>query len=167
VPGTSLPAPGRLPLAYIHQPAPSPTQSAPGRNEWLLEFEPSSPPQINPLMGWIGSRDLFADIRLRFPDQQSAIEFAEKQGWPYVVQNPPLGASGPGATPTTSNTNCKTPSPVPSDRGTASYRSAAAETRRMLRLARWRHAPRALQPRPAPQLITEPWPAIERRDVAP
>ena len=90
LPGTSLPAPGQLPLAYIYQPAPSPTQSAPGRREWVLEFEPSSPPEIEPLMGWVSSRDPFAHIRLRFPDQQSAIEFAEKQGWPYVVQNPPV-----------------------------------------------------------------------------
>ena len=90
LPGTSMPAPGQLPLAYIYQPAPSPTQSAPGRKEWVLEFEPSSPPEIEPLMGWIASRDPFAHLRLRFPDQPSAIEFAEKQGWPYVVQNPPV-----------------------------------------------------------------------------
>jgi ETC complex I subunit conserved region len=41
-------------------------------------------------MGWIGSRDPFPHIRLRFPDRQSAIEFAKRQGWPYVVQNPPV-----------------------------------------------------------------------------
>jgi hypothetical protein len=33
LPGTSMPAPGLLPLAYIYQPGPSPTQSAPGRKE--------------------------------------------------------------------------------------------------------------------------------------
>ena len=78
-----------MPLAYIYQPAPSPTQSGRARSEWVLEFEPASPPEIEPLMGWIGSRDPFAHIRLRFPDRQSAIEFAERQGWPYVVQEPP------------------------------------------------------------------------------
>jgi hypothetical protein len=41
-------------------------------------------------MGWISSRDPFAHIRLRFPDRQSAIEFAGEQGWPNVVQNPPV-----------------------------------------------------------------------------
>ena len=90
VPGTSMPASGPLPLAYIYQPVPSPTQSGRARWEWVLEFEPSSPPEIEPLMGWISSRDPLAHIRLRFPDRQSAIEFAEKQGWPYVVQNPPV-----------------------------------------------------------------------------
>ena len=90
LPGTSMPAPGPLPLACIYQPAPAPTQSAPGRTEWVLEFEPASPPAIEPLMGWVSSRDPFAHIRLRFPDRQSALAFAEKQGWPYVVQNPPV-----------------------------------------------------------------------------
>ena len=56
----------------------------------MLEFEPSSPLELEPLMGWISSRDPFAHIRLRFPDRQSAIEFAGEQGWPYVVQNPPV-----------------------------------------------------------------------------
>ena len=88
LPGTSMPAPGPLPRAYIYRPAPSPTQSAPGRHEWVLEFEPSSPPAIEPLMGWVSSRDPLAHIRLRFPDRQSAIEFAAKHGWPHVVQNP-------------------------------------------------------------------------------
>jgi ETC complex I subunit conserved region len=91
LPGTSLPARGPLPVAYIHQPAPSPTQAGRARTrEWLLEFEPSSRHEIEPLMGWASSRDPFAHIRLRFPDRQSAIEFAEKQGWPYAVQDPPM-----------------------------------------------------------------------------
>jgi hypothetical protein len=90
LPGTSLPARRELPLAYIYQPARSPTQSGQARTrEWLLEFEPSSPPEIEPLMGWTASRDPFPHIRLRFPDRPSAIEFAEHQGWPYVVQDPP------------------------------------------------------------------------------
>ena len=90
LPGTSVPASAPLPLAHIYQPSPSPTQSGRGRREWVLEFEPSSPPEIEPLMGWVSSRDPFAHIRLRFPDRESAIEFAERQGWPYVVQDPPV-----------------------------------------------------------------------------
>jgi ETC complex I subunit conserved region len=90
LPGTSLPARESLPLAYIHQPAPSPLQyGKAGTRHWVLEFEPSSPPEIDPLTGWTGSRDPFAHIRLTFPDLQSAIDFAERQGWPYLVQEPP------------------------------------------------------------------------------
>jgi ETC complex I subunit conserved region len=89
LPGTSVPASAPLPLAHIYQSSPSPTQSGRGRQEWVLEFEPSSPPEIEPLMGWVSSRDPFAHIRLRFPDRESAIEFAERQGWPYVANDPP------------------------------------------------------------------------------
>lgn len=90
LPGTSVPASGPLPLAHIYQPAPSPTQSGRGRRDWVVEFEPSSRPEIEPLMGWVSSRDPFAHIRLRFPDRESAIDFAERQGWPYVVKDPPV-----------------------------------------------------------------------------
>jgi hypothetical protein len=90
LPGTSMPARRELPLAYIHQPAPSPTQSGRARKEWVVEFEPMDPPEIDPLTGWIGSQDPFPHIRLRFPDQQSAIEFAERQGWRYEVRDPPV-----------------------------------------------------------------------------
>jgi hypothetical protein len=90
LPGTSMPERGSLPRAYIYQPAPSPTQSGRARREWLLEFEPASPPAIEPLMGWTASRDPFGHIRLSFPDRQSAIEFAERQGWRYELRDPPV-----------------------------------------------------------------------------
>jgi hypothetical protein len=80
-----------LPLAYIYQPAPRPTQYGRARSkEWILEFAPLYPTEIDPLMGWTGSRDPFAHIRLRFPDQESAIAFAERQGWPYEARDPPV-----------------------------------------------------------------------------
>jgi hypothetical protein len=91
LPGTSLPAGDGLPLAYIHQPAPSPLQyGKAGTRHWILEFEPSSPPTIDPLTGWTGGRDPFVHIRLTFPDPQSAIDFAERQGWRYAVREPPM-----------------------------------------------------------------------------
>jgi hypothetical protein len=89
LPGTAVPAPGWVPLVYIYQPAPSPTQSGRARSkEWVLEFEPTDPPEIDPLTGWIGSDDPFAHIQLRFPDRQRAIDFAERQGWRYEVRDP-------------------------------------------------------------------------------
>jgi len=90
LPGTSMPARGPLPRVYIYQPAPSPTQSGRARRAWLLEFEPSSPSEIEPLMGWTASRDPFGQIRLSFPDRQSAIQFAERQGWRYELREPPV-----------------------------------------------------------------------------
>ena len=90
LPGTSIEG-GEVPLAYIYRPSPSPTQSAPARRQdWVLEFEPATAPGIDPLMGWTSSRDPFATIpRLHFPDRESAIAYAERHGWAYVVQDAP------------------------------------------------------------------------------
>jgi ETC complex I subunit conserved region len=42
-------------------------------------------------MGWTATRDPFTSFyRLRFPDRQSAIEFAERHGWKYVAAPPPV-----------------------------------------------------------------------------
>jgi len=93
LPGGPAPTDGKLPLAYIYQPAPSAMQSALARRPpgWLLEFEPRERREIEPLMGWTSSRDPFASIyRARFPDRQSAIDFAERHGWRYVAQSPPV-----------------------------------------------------------------------------
>jgi hypothetical protein len=92
LPGSEEPADSRLPLAYIYQPAPSAMQSAPVQKvRWLLEFEPSARPEIDPLMGWTSSYDPFASTwRLRFPDLQSAVNFAERHGWRCLVRKPLL-----------------------------------------------------------------------------
>jgi hypothetical protein len=83
-------AASKLPTVYIYQPAPSPTQSGLARrHEWGLEFAPWAPRELEPLMGWTSSRDPFATIPpLRFPDKQSAIEFAERRGWTYQLREP-------------------------------------------------------------------------------
>jgi hypothetical protein len=93
LPGSPAATGGELPLAYIYQPSPSAMQSAlTGRPpEWVLEFEPWDRKEVEPLMGWTASRDPFTSFyRLRFPDRQSAIEFAERHGWRYVAQPPPV-----------------------------------------------------------------------------
>jgi len=81
-PGTRYPV-RDLPLALIYRPAKHPQQSAPRPRYWLLEFEPSMAPQLEPLMGWVSSDDVLRSVKLRFPDRESAIAFAEHQGWRY------------------------------------------------------------------------------------
>lgn len=88
IPGTDLNSTG-VPTARIYRPAKSAMQSAPGRNDWVLEFEPSVPKMIDPLMGWTTSRDPYAPIRLTFPDRESAIEFAQRNDWTYIVSDSP------------------------------------------------------------------------------
>lgn len=88
LPGTSLPADGELPTVRIYQPTRSVMSSGSDRKGWVLEFERSSAPFIEPVMGWTGGDDPFAQIRLNFPDLQSAIGFAERHGWHYRVEEP-------------------------------------------------------------------------------
>jgi hypothetical protein len=57
-------------------------------SEWVLTFEPSAPPPIDPLMGWIGSLDPQPQIRLRFPSSDAAIRYAERQGLHYELRGP-------------------------------------------------------------------------------
>jgi hypothetical protein len=85
VPGTDLRS-WEVPTAIIYRPARSATTSGPRPNHWVLEFEPSRPPRIEPLMGHVSTDDPYRPIRLTFPDRDSAIAFAEGQDWPYIVR---------------------------------------------------------------------------------
>ncbi|MBA4491354.1 NADH dehydrogenase ubiquinone Fe-S protein 4 [Paracoccus sp. S1E-3] len=85
IPGTDLPS-WDVPTAIIYRPARSAMTSAPRPNYWVLEFEPSRPPQIDPLMGHTSSDDPYRPIRLKFPDRDSAVDFAERQDWRYIVR---------------------------------------------------------------------------------
>ena len=85
IPGTALPS-WDVPTAIIYRPARSAMTSAPRPNYWVLEFEPSRPPQIDPLTGHTSSDDPYRPIRLKFPDRDSAVDFAERQDWRYIVR---------------------------------------------------------------------------------
>ena len=89
LPGTPMPATGPVPSVRIYQPAPSVKQSGPGRRRWVLEFERTVPPFIDPLTGWAAGADPLAHLRLEFPDSRNAIAFAERHGWSYEVEEPP------------------------------------------------------------------------------
>lgn len=85
VPGTEMRS-WDVPTAIIYRPARSAMTSAPRPNYWVLEFEPLRPLWIEPLMGYTSSDDPYRSIRLKFPDQQSAIDFAEHNDWRYIVR---------------------------------------------------------------------------------
>ncbi|WP_238382568.1 NADH dehydrogenase ubiquinone Fe-S protein 4 [Tabrizicola thermarum] len=84
-----------VPLAIIRRPARSATQSAPRPRHWVLEFEPSGAPELDPLMGWTTGDDPCRTIRLQFPDAASAIRHAESQDWRYIVLEEPRAAQAP------------------------------------------------------------------------
>jgi hypothetical protein len=75
-----------MPQVRIYRPAKSAMQSGRANTRcWVLEFAPSDRSQPDPLMGWNGSRDTRAQLRLRFDTKEEAVAFAEREGYGYVV----------------------------------------------------------------------------------
>lgn len=75
--------------ARIFKPSKTAMQSGRGRTkDWLLEYEPQSAREIDPLMGWTSSNDTRSQIRLRFETKEEAIAYATRHGIPYSVQEP-------------------------------------------------------------------------------
>jgi hypothetical protein len=76
-------------VARIYKPAKTAMQSGLGRSkDWVLEFEPAAPREIDPLMGWTASRDMGQQVRLSFDTREEAIAYAEKNGLAYQVSEP-------------------------------------------------------------------------------
>ena len=76
-------------LARIHRPPKSAMQSG-RRNtrQWLLEYEPATRRDPDPLMGWSSARDTLNEVRLRFATLEEAVAFADKNGLDYTVIEP-------------------------------------------------------------------------------
>ena len=73
----------------IYRPAKNAMQS--GRSntrQWIVEATPSSPKEIDPLMGWTGSGDMDAQVKLRFDSKEDAIAYAERHNLAYEVLEP-------------------------------------------------------------------------------
>ena len=65
----------------IYKPAKTAMQSGQRKTkEWLLESEPT-PKELDPLMGWTGSRDTMQQVQLQFATLDEAKAHAEKNGW--------------------------------------------------------------------------------------
>jgi hypothetical protein len=75
--------------ARIYKPAQTAMQSGPARTkEWVLEFEPESPREVEPLMGWTSSRDMKQQLRLSFDSKEEAVAYAERNGIAYSLTEP-------------------------------------------------------------------------------
>ena len=76
-------------LARIYRPSKTATQS--GRAEtrsWILEYEPATRRDPDPLMGWSSAQDTLNQVKLRFPTLDEAVAFANKRGLEYSVIEP-------------------------------------------------------------------------------
>lgn len=75
--------------ARIYKPARTAMQSGTAKTtRWLLEFEPESPREIEPLMGWTSSGDTRQQVKLWFDSKEEAIAYATRNGIAYRVEEP-------------------------------------------------------------------------------
>ena len=73
-------------LARIYKPAKTAMQSGLARTkEWVLDFEPEEPREVEPLMGWTSSGDMRSQVRLRFDTAEEAVAYCERNGIAYQL----------------------------------------------------------------------------------
>ncbi len=73
--------------ARIYRPTRNTMQSGKGKtSRWVLEFEPSEPREIEPLMGYTATRDTRTQVRLTFESRDAAEAYAQRNGIAYQIQ---------------------------------------------------------------------------------
>lgn len=73
-------------VARIYKPAKTAMQSGTAKtHQWILEREPESAREIDPLMGWTGSSDVSGLVTLRFASKDEAVAYAERHKLAYQV----------------------------------------------------------------------------------
>ena len=74
--------------AKIYKPSKTAMQSGTRNSRnWLLEFD-NLDKGINPLMGWISSKDTMSEIKLEFSTKEQAVSYAKKNKINYYVIEP-------------------------------------------------------------------------------
>ena len=72
--------------ARIYKPAKTAMQSGQANTkDWVVDFEPEVPRQVEPLMGWTSSFDTRVQVKLRFDTKDEAIAYCERNGIGYQV----------------------------------------------------------------------------------
>jgi ETC complex I subunit conserved region len=72
--------------ARIYRPAKTAMQSGTAKTrQWVLDYEPEQPREIDPLMGWSSSGDMRQQVRLRFATAEEAVAYAEQHGIAYQL----------------------------------------------------------------------------------
>jgi hypothetical protein len=78
-----------MPLARIYRPAKTAMQSGRAQTRrWLLEYEPASRRDPDPLMGWSSAQDTLNQVRLQFDTLDETIQFATRHGLDYTLIEP-------------------------------------------------------------------------------
>jgi len=72
--------------ARIYRPAKTAMQSGTAKTrEWVLEYEPEQPREIEPLMGWTSSGDMRSQLRISFDTAAEAVAYCERHGIAYQL----------------------------------------------------------------------------------
>ena len=75
--------------ARIYRPARNAMQSGTAKTrDWVLEFVSDTAREVDPLMGWTSNEDTQAQVRLRFPTKEAALDYAKDHGIDAVVTEP-------------------------------------------------------------------------------
>ena len=75
--------------ARIYQHPKSAMQSGQASTQdWVLEFPPAEACKPDALMGWIGSGDTQAQVRLKFATQDEAVAYATRKNIAFAVELP-------------------------------------------------------------------------------
>jgi NADH dehydrogenase ubiquinone Fe-S protein 4 len=75
--------------ARILRPAKTAMQSGTASTrKWVLEYEPASKREPDPLMGWTSALDTLNQVRLRFDTLDEAVIFAKSKGLDYTIIEP-------------------------------------------------------------------------------
>jgi len=75
--------------ARIYQPSRNAMQSGMAKTrQWILDFAPAEAREVDPLMGWTGSGDTQAQVRLRFETREEAEDYARANGIAYTLAEP-------------------------------------------------------------------------------
>ena len=74
--------------AKIYKPTKTAMQSGKRNSKnWILEFD-SLNTGINPLTGWISSKDTMSEVKLEFSTKDKAINYAKKNNIDYYIIEP-------------------------------------------------------------------------------
>ena len=74
--------------AKIYKPTRTAMQSGTRNTKnWLLEFDTLNT-GVNPLMGWVSSKDTMSEVKLKFPTKNQAINYAKKNNIDYYIIEP-------------------------------------------------------------------------------
>jgi hypothetical protein len=96
--------------ARIYRPAPNAMQSGKGKSkDWVLAYGPSSPREIDPLMGYTSTTDTQTQVRLSFDTLEEAEAYARANGIPYSVHQPHIPTPKRSSYPDNFRADRKTP----------------------------------------------------------